>query len=1126
MKTLLKQTTLFGFLFLCFQLSTLPGFAQSIITTYAGGLQPLSGTQAITQNIGSPDSVLADGAGGFYFTSGNRFYRVAANGVLTVIAGNGTTGFSGDGGPAASAQLRYPRSVAMDAAGNLFVADSGNNCIRKITPDGIISTVAGNGTAGFSGDGALATSARLSNPGGVTVDGAGNVFIADSENYRVRKVNPAGIISTFAGNGLPGVSGDGGPAAFARIQYSSSVAVDAAGNLFIADPGGSRVRKVTPDGIISTFAGTGTPGFSGDGGPAASAQLAYPRGIAVDMAGNLFIADSNTNRIRKVNSAGVISTVAGSSAGFNGDGGPAISALLFRPSGIAIDAEGNIFIADSSNNRVRRISSAGVINTLAGNGTLTFSGDGGPATSAQLSSPGGVAVDGGGNVFIADSSNHRIRKVTRNGVISTFAGNGLPGFSGDGGPAAFAQLNYPTSVAADAFGNVFIADLSNQRIRKVSPDGVITTIANITTGDFCPLGSDDYGAYGISVSPGLAVDAAGNLFVSDSMNNRVRKVTPDGVISTLAGNGSYGFSGDGGPAVSARLFCPSGVAADPAGNLFITDSANHVIRKVTPGGIISTVDAPLSFSAGVSVDAVGNLFIVDTYSNRVLKATPAGIISTVAGNGTAGFSGDGGPAVSAELNFPGGIAVDAAGNLFIADTNNDRIRRVGVVLTVPILTGIFQDLGARGASMFVTLSGTSFVSPLTIDAGSGITTSDIHVVTDVLATATFTIAPDADLGDRSLTVTTSLGTSEALPFKVVLPFPDLSITSAHVGNLSAGFNGVYAVSIVNAGTAATTGALTVTDTLPTGMTFVSGTGAGWSCSASGQKVTCANPESLAAGASTTLTLTVAIGGSAAAHVFHAPAVSVGGDLISSNDTASDFTLVATLSPHLQFESTLAAGRQSKVGLTLPVAFPIDVTGTLTLGFSPNAVIPTDDPTIQLASGGRVVEFTIPANTTEARFSGNLQAGPLGFQPGTVAGTLTFSVTLQAGEIQSTYSTAQIIPRQAPAIQTLRKDTQNGFAVVITLLSTMREVTTFSLRFDTRPAVRLGCGDVTGCSVLGSTMTFDVKSLFDAWFTSGASLGSLSAMRFPFLIQGAAQGSVVVSFRNSLGTSNSISFPLP
>jgi uncharacterized protein (TIGR03437 family) len=323
--------------------------------------------------------------------------------LITTVAGNGTQGFSGDNGPAIGAGLDQPAGVAVDAAGALHIADSGNQRVRTVS-NGVIATVAGNGTPGFSGDNGPATSAELSGPWGIAVDSAGNVYVADNYNNRIRKVSN-GVITTVAGGGF---SGDNGPATSAALSGPSGVAVDPAGNLYIADQGNNRIRKVS-NGMITTVAGNGGWGFSGDNGPATSAKLANPMGVAVDSLGNLYIADSLNNRIRKV-SNGVITTVAGNGTqGFSGDNGPAASAQLEFPSGVAIDPAGGLYIADDTD-RIRKVSN-GVITTVAGGGTTGFRGDGGPATSVQLSSPSGVAVDSSGNLLIADSGNNRVARL-------------------------------------------------------------------------------------------------------------------------------------------------------------------------------------------------------------------------------------------------------------------------------------------------------------------------------------------------------------------------------------------------------------------------------------------------------------------------------------------------------------------------------------------------------------------------------------------------------------------------------------------------------------------------------------------------------------------------------------------
>ncbi|HWY10459.1 MAG TPA: T9SS type A sorting domain-containing protein [Bacteroidia bacterium] len=343
-----------------------------------------------------------------------------------------------------------------------------------------IYTFAGTGVAGFGGDGGTAIGAKLSAPYGVAFDASGNVYILDLGNNRIRKVNSAGVISTFAGTGVSGFSGDGGPSTAAKLAGPSGITIDALGNLYISDWGNNRIRKVNTAGVISTFAGTGVAGFNGDGGNATAAQLNSPYGIAVDTSGNLYISDLGNNRIRKVNKLGVISTFAGTGvAGFSGDGSTAAAAQLNNPIGVAVDVSANVYIADFYNNRIRKVNTAGVISTLAGTGVAGFSGDGGTATAAQLNNPYGVAVDVSANVYVADYYNNRIRKVSTAGVISTYAGTGIAGFSGDGGVSTGAQLNGPIGVSVDTTGNVYIADFGNQRIREVCVGNCFSNINSL-----------------------------------------------------------------------------------------------------------------------------------------------------------------------------------------------------------------------------------------------------------------------------------------------------------------------------------------------------------------------------------------------------------------------------------------------------------------------------------------------------------------------------------------------------------------------------------------------------------------------------------------------------------------------
>jgi sugar lactone lactonase YvrE len=650
--------------------------------------------------------------------------------TITTVAGGGPI----DNGPATKSAVGFPSNVAVDGQGNFFISDLDHDVVRKIDSNGIITTVAGNGIAGFSGDGGPATEAHLNFPLGLAVDKNGNLYLADVANNRIRKVDSNGIITTFAGNGSVGLSGDGGPAASASLALidqniglgSPYLATDTEGNLFITDSFNYRIRKVDTQGVIKTFAGS-TSGFSGDGGPAINAQFSFLTGITVDGTGNIFISDGGNGRIRKVDTNGNISTIAGIGlSSFLGDGGPAVNAALNSPSGLAIDSNGNLLIADATNERIRRVDSRGIINTVAGNGTQGFGGDGGPAIDAALFSPGDVAADSLGNFFIADGHNDRIRKVDGSDTITTVAGTGLPNFSGDGGPAIKALLDQPAGVAADSAGNVFISDTNNYRLRKIDSSGNISTLVagqnHEFISNFIPLG--------------LSLDSGGNIFVSEISENvllgyyeyPVQELSTTGNLSTvamLAGTGDVavtkqgiwaiangciqklvlgqgvtvagvcgvkpGFGGDGGPATSAFLDAPSGLAVDDLGEIFISETNDARIRKVDASGIINTIvgngsvgfsgdggpalSAQLDAPAGVRLSR-GSIYFADTINNRIRKVDASGIITTVAGNGTAGFSGDGGPATSANLNSPLAIGLDRNGDLLIADTGNSRIRKV------------------------------------------------------------------------------------------------------------------------------------------------------------------------------------------------------------------------------------------------------------------------------------------------------------------------------------------------------------------------------------------------------------------------------------------------------------------
>jgi cysteine-rich repeat protein len=671
--------------------------------------------------LASPLAVAVDRRGNLYIvdTNNSRIRRVDATGVVTTAAGTGTDGYSGDGGPATSAQLSQPASVTVDGLGNLFIADTKNQRIRRVDGTGVITTVAGTGTFGFSGDAGAATTAQLNYPSGVAVDGLGNLYIADRANNRIRQVDTAGVITTIAGTGVSGSGGDGGLATNGQLSAPQGVAIDGLGNFYVADVSNQRIRRVDANGIITTVAGTGVPGFTSDGGAATSAQLFEPYGVAVDSLGNLYIADRNNQRVRRVDAMGIITTRAGSgTAGFGGDGAAATSGLLDGPTGVAVDGLGNLYIADQQNHRIRRVDPSGVIATIVGAGTPGDSGDDSAATSATLSFPSGVAV-AGGNIYIAETANHRIRRIDAGGVITTVAGTGVSGSSGDGALATSGRLSSPSSIALDSAGSMYIADRGNHRIRRVSATGIMTTVAGTGAVGF----SGDSGAAisaQLSLPSGVAVDGAGHLFIADTGNQRIRKVDAiTGVISTLAGTGVAGFNTDG-PAAGAQLNYPAGVAVDGLGNLYVADTVNNRVRRIDTTGTITTlpVSAQLSSPTGISV-ALGNVYIADTANHRIRRVDAMGQITTVAGSGLQGRLGDGSPAASAQLSSPKGVAVDALGNIYVADFNSQCVRRIDTSGVMTTAAGLIdpERMGPLAQARLADPRALVLATPFTLVAG-------------------------------------------------------------------------------------------------------------------------------------------------------------------------------------------------------------------------------------------------------------------------------------------------------------------------------------------------------------------------------------------------------------------------
>ncbi len=860
------------------------------------------GGSALSAQFSVPAGLAIDSNGVLYITdaANNRIRKMDTQGVVSTVAGHGERDFSGDDGAAVDATLNFPSDVAVDSNGVLYIADTGNHRVRRVGTDGVISTIAGTGIAGFGGDNGPALEAALNRPSGLAVDTEGRLYIADTRNHRLRMVNTDGVISTVAGTGLLGFSGDGAAATLAMLNNPAAVALDQLGLIYLVDKGNHRVRVIDTQGAIFTLAGNGQAGFSGDAGLAVDAQLDNPQAVIVDNSGQVYISDSFNHRIRRVVN-GVINTVAGNGqSGYSGDGLPGLLAQLNQPWGLAVNAQGQVVLSDVGNHVLRRLDTregdnvsapvnpgtdptnpgtdpgipntallsvhtsgsgsgmisavagqgtgircgelcsdsytlntvvtltatpdvnsdfsawsgdcqgstaiisltldsakdciasftrqsnalsqivriqlsgsgsgsvsadpgmgAGIdcgtvceesyvtnssvqlrasaandsefigwrgdcggvltplnigleqsrlceavfdlidtraptiITTVAGNGTPGSEGNAGQATAASLKFPTGVMLDQNGRLLIVDSLNNQIRQVEQN-LISTLVGSGVSGFSGDGGLATQAQLASPTAMAIAGDGSQYIADTSNHRVRKIDSNGQISTVVGIGT----PGGLGDNGealSAQLHLPYDVAVDAQNQLYIADSNNHRIRRVDSSGRISTFAGTGEAGFSGDGDFAALAQLDFPTGVAVTPTGELLISDSGNHRIRRIDRNGHISTlagsgagglqqgsfagdrglaIQARLNNPRGLAVDALGQVYVTDSGNHRIRKIDTQGIINTVAGTGSAGFSGDGSIPTQAMLNNPIDVWLDAQSQLYIADSGNHRIRRV------------------------------------------------------------------------------------------------------------------------------------------------------------------------------------------------------------------------------------------------------------------------------------------------------------------------------------------------------------------------------------------------------------------------------------------------------------------
>jgi len=554
----------------------------AVVTTLAGSarVEGHADGAGAAATFSCPHGVATDTAGNVYVadTGNNTIRKIATNGVVTTLAGTAAIAGFADG-TGADARFSSPSGVTADSAGNIYVADTGNNVIRKITSTGAVATLAG--TAGVEGrtDG-TGSAASFNQPTAVATDNAGNVYVADVGNGAIRKITQTGNVTTLAG-----------------VPSGYTVATDSADNLYMADNGNNTIHKITPAGVVTTLAGT--VGVAGQAdGMGAAASFSHPYGIATDNLGNVYVSDSDFSIIRKINLSGGVTTLAGRGWTLGHADGVGTSASFAGPTGIATDSAGNLYVADMVNNTIRKITPKAEVTTLAGTVGVTGSADG-VGAAATFSSPLGVATDSTGNVYVADTLNQLIRKIIPTGNVTTLAGTALILGHADGTGTA-ARFANPWSVTTDHNGNVYVADNGNQTIRKITQEGEVTTLAG-TAGVWGH--ADDTGAAASFNSPiGVAADSAGNIYVADCGNSTIRKITSTGEVTTVAGTAGVQGYADG-VGAAASFSCPSALVTDPAGNIYVADSGSHTIRKITPAGVVTTVVG----QAGVIGFTPGNL---------------------------------------------------------------------------------------------------------------------------------------------------------------------------------------------------------------------------------------------------------------------------------------------------------------------------------------------------------------------------------------------------------------------------------------------------------------------------------------------------------------------------------------
>jgi hypothetical protein len=753
-----------------------------VVTTLAGSSQGYQDGTGTNARFNLPAGVAVDSVGSVYVadTGNHRIRKIPSTGLVTTLAGSSQGYQDGTG---TNAQFNNPSGVAVDSSGNVYVADTGNNRIRKITPAGLVSTFAGDGTSGSTdGNG---TNASFNQPTRLAVDSTGNLYV--NESHRIRKITPAGLVSTLAGSSQGYQDGTGTNAQF---NNPTGVSVDSTGILHLTDSGNHGIRRIGTlppaqvpllSTLVMNYAGRGVEGFA-DGFGSTNIYFNRPQGLAIAGA-SLYIADTENNRIRRITSTAAFTPTSTTFAGTGVAGFADAAGNVARfngPRGVTVDGALNLYVADTNNHRIRKITSAGVVTTLAGNGTPAYLD--GTGTNARFNNPSGVAVDSVGSVYVTDTENHRIRKITSAGLVSTFAGDGNSGYID--GTGTNARFNTPSAITMDSTLNFYVADRGNHCIRKITFLGVVSTLAGNGTAGYV----DGSGTNARFNSPTvIAINLLGDLYVGDQNNQRIRKITSTGVVSTVAG-GDPGPGYVDGTGTNARFNRPTKIRVDSAGNLYVSDTENNCIRKISSTGVVTTLagdgnsgyidgtgtNARFNKPCGIGLDSSSNVYVADTGNHRIRKITPAGLVTTLAGNGTAGFLNATG--TNAIFNAPQALGVDATFNVYVADTGNFRIRKItpaGVVTTLAGSGTSAQGYNATGTSA-------SFISPRGLTVAS---TGNIYL-TDFVAQYSFMIRiTPAGVSSQD---STFMG-SRAIPFIR----RDVDVNSAGIFAVIANSNAVY-----------------------------------------------------------------------------------------------------------------------------------------------------------------------------------------------------------------------------------------------------------------------------------------------------------------------------------------------